>query len=62
MSLSARGGEETHAADAWTKSPLQTPTCAHERVPRCGSILRSRRGLLRRFKGNNHADGSAAVR
>ena len=61
-SLSPRGRKETDSARARTKSPLQTPACAHERVPRRGSIFRSRRGIVSGLKRKNHADGPATMR
>lgn len=60
--LSAHGGEETDAAHARTKSPLETPAGAHEIVP-CGTGVFARRGgVLRRLEGKNHADGPATMR
>lgn len=59
-SLSTVGGEETHAAHTWAKSPFQALAGTHEGIPCSGRLFGSCNVFIR-LEGQNHADGPAAV-
>lgn len=60
--LSAHGGQETDAAHARTKSPLEPSSGAHESVPGGSSVFGRRRTVVSGLERKNHSDGSAAMR